>query len=136
VQRLSGRAQRALRRNEVVIFRLPQDETKFYVKRVVAIAGDYVEIVRGELHVNGELIDETYVSWKDSGTVAAQIIPSEMVFVLGDRRSDSLDSRVWGPLPTRLVVGSARRIFWSFDSERGETGNHRLRFDRVGRRIR
>lgn len=136
VRRSSDRMQKTLQRSEVVIFRLPQDDSKFFVKRVVAIAGDYVEIVRGELHVNGELVDETYVSWKGSETVAAQIIPSGMIFVLGDRRSDSLDSRVWGPLPSRLVVGSARRIFWSFDAGRAEARGHRVRFDRIGRTIR
>jgi len=136
VRRYLGHQAGTPRRNDVVVFCLPQNENRFYVKRIVAIAGDYVEIVRGELRVNGSPVDEPYLTWRDHATVAAQIVPAEMVFVLGDRRNGSLDSRVWGPIPSRFVVGTAVRVFWSFDRQRGKFSQHRVRLERIGRRIR
>lgn len=123
-------------RGDVVVFRLPQSDRTYYVKRVVAIPGDYVEMVDGELRINGEAIAEPYVAWRDQSTVAAQIVPAGMVFVLGDRRAGSVDSRTWGPLPARLLIGRAWRIFWSLERGGGEQKLRRVRFGRIGHAIR
>jgi signal peptidase I len=112
-----------------VVILAPADGNRSYVKRVVALPGDYVEIVAGELRVNGVEVREPYRSLHhDASTLAALIVPPHSVFVLGDHRPESVDSRTWGPLPRGAVIGVARRIAFSS----GEDG---FRFRRIARAI-
>ena len=102
------------RRGEVIVFRSPRDPSHFYTKRVVAIPGDVFEIRGGRARINGVTLSEPYVTETGSGPDrAAEIIPVQRYFVMGDRRSDSFDSRAWGPVPESLIVGKAQIIFWS-----------------------
>lgn len=104
----------ALERGEVVVFRNPEAGQGFFVKRIVAIGGDHVEIRAGKLRLNGRPAEEAFL---DCAAVTegrtVEIIPAGHVFVLGDNRGDSIDSRAWGVLPEDRVVGRARVIFWS-----------------------
>ena len=123
-------------RGDIIVFRLSQNEKAYFVKRVIALPGDLVEIAGGEVRVNGSVLDEPYVSWRDGSSLAAQIIPSETVFVLGDRRQDSVDSRVWGAVPAANVVGRVSRIFWSNGNRDDGGRSHSIRFDRIGTKVR
>lgn len=108
------------RRGDVIVFRSPHDPSHFYTKRVVALPGDVFEIRGGLARINGVTLSEPYL--KETGSVGdrgAEIIPVQRYFVMGDRRSDSFDSRAWGTVPESLIIGKAQIIFWS-----AEDGNH------------
>ncbi|MFN2237771.1 MAG: signal peptidase I [Thermoanaerobaculia bacterium] len=104
---------RAPERGEVVVFRNPAAGPGYFVKRVIAVAGDHLEIRDGHILLNSGRLDERYVNGERSEGMVAEIIPAGYVFVMGDHRSDSIDSRSWGLLETKKVVGRARLIFWS-----------------------
>ena len=92
-------------RGEIVIFKYPQDESREFVKRVVGIPGDLVEIKKGYVYVNGEKITEKYVSYRDTDSTRKLQVESYSYFVLGDNRISSNDSRDWGVVPARNIVG-------------------------------
>jgi signal peptidase I len=96
-------------RGDVVVFHSPLNRDELLVKRVVAVPGDLVESREGHLLVGGHAAGE-------AGSVAAQIVPAECYFVLGDNRANSYDSRQWGVLSRDLIVGRARLVLWSSGS--------------------
>ena len=100
-------------RGEIVIFKYPQDETREFVKRVVGIPGDLVEIKKGYVYVNGEKITEKYVSYRDVDSTRKFKVGSYSYFVLGDNRISSNDSRDWGVVPARNIVGKPWVTLWS-----------------------
>ena len=100
-------------RGEIVIFKYPQDETREFVKRVVGIPGDLVEIKKGYVYVNSEKITEEYVSYRDNGSTRKYKVGSYSYFVLGDDRISSNDSRDWGVVPAKNIVGKPWFILWS-----------------------
>jgi signal peptidase I len=94
-------------RSDVVVIELPAPDggSGLVVKRVVAVAGDEIASVDDELRVNGEAVEEPYLAPGTSTTdVAPQEVPAGHVFVLGDNRRNSHDSRLFGPVPTRRIV--------------------------------
>jgi signal peptidase I len=107
---------------EIVAFRNPINPSEIYLKRVIAVAEDVVEIHRGLLYVNGVRMPEEYArvhanrrrSWQEN--IAPERVPSDSLFVLGDNRDNSEDSRYWGPVPVRNVVGEPIVVFWSYDA--------------------
>jgi signal peptidase I len=101
-------------RQDLIVFRFPGDPSKSYIKRVVAIPGDTVEIVAGQLFVNGNAVDEPYVptAYRDSLSMPRMRVPLDEYFVLGDHRSSSNDSRNWGTVPRRYVFGKAVFAYW------------------------
>ena len=103
------------RQGEVIIFRFPQDPSRDFVKRVIGLPGDTVEIRRGEVFVNGEPLDEPYVTRRGLGSSAPVKVEPDSYFVLGDNRLASHDSRDWGPVPTDNVVGRAWVSYWPLD---------------------
>lgn len=103
------------RRGEVIIFRFPKDESREFVKRVIGISGDTVEIRLGKVFVNGVQLDEPYVSHQDRRTMASVRVGPDSYFVMGDNRRASHDSRAWGTVPLRLVVGKAWMSYWPLD---------------------
>ena len=105
----------APRRGEVIIFRYPRDITRDFVKRVVGVPGDTVELKQGQLYVNDVLIDEPYITSPDSRNVERLLVPENAYYVLGDNRRVSNDSRDWGPVPTDNIVGRAWVSFWPLD---------------------
>ena len=102
-------------RGEVVVFRSPRDQNRDFVKRVIGLPGDTVEIVDGTVYVNGLQLVEPYLDRKDNTTMSPVEIEPGTVFVLGDNRGSSNDSRSWGPVPTENLIGRAWMRFWPLD---------------------
>ena len=100
-------------RGEIVIFKYPQDETREFVKRVLGIPGDLVEIKKGYVYVNAEKITEKYVSYRDTDSTRKFQVEPYSYFVLGDNRISSNDSRDWGVVPARNIVGKPWVTLWS-----------------------
>jgi signal peptidase I len=97
-------------RGDIIVFSYPQDRSVAYVKRVVGLAGDTLVIESGELVVNGKLVAEPYVDPANrlrdySLVMQSTVVPQDMLFVLGDNRDSSNDSRFWGYLPRDHVIG-------------------------------
>ncbi|MCL2024610.1 MAG: signal peptidase I [Coriobacteriia bacterium] len=101
--------------NDIVVFDDPTNEFPQLIKRVIAVAGDTVDLREGMVYLNGELLDEPYVHDKPTyplnGVELPFTVPADAVFVLGDNRTNSADSRYFGPIPTDEVRG---RAFWTY----------------------
>jgi len=82
-------------RGDVVIFKFPDDETKYYIKRVIGLPGDVVQIKSGVLYINGEIYSEDYLKEPMIGSFGPYCVPNDHYFMLGDNRNVSADSRVW-----------------------------------------
>ena len=102
-------------RGEIVIFRFPRDPSRDFVKRVVGVPGDTVEIRQGRLLVNGVERPEPYVVNRDETSMRPVAVPPDSFFVLGDNRRASSDSREWGPVPAENLIGRAWVTYWPFD---------------------
>lgn len=100
------------KRGDVVVFRYPLDPTRDYVKRCVAVGGDTVEMRLGRLYVNGLLKEEPYVGFPGLFEMKSVTVPEDCIFVLGDHRTNSEDSRMFGPVKLSLVKGKAVFIIW------------------------
>ena len=106
-----------IQRGDVVVFWYPLDRSKSFIKRVVALPGELVEMRDGKLYVNGRLLSEQFVpkEYLDSSSFGPYTIPDEQYFVMGDHRSSSNDSRVFGPVPREAIYGKAVFAYWPFD---------------------
>lgn len=104
-------------RGDVVVFRFPLDPTKSYIKRVLGLPGDRVEVRRGEVLVNGKKVDEPYVpaAYRDRSSHPALELPADHFYVLGDHRNTSNDSRTWGPVPREYITGKAVFAYWPLE---------------------
>lgn len=113
---------RTPKRGDIVAFRYPRDPRISFLKRVVAIGGDVVEIRDDALYVNGAPVPEPYVVHRlHARTARRESYPALRVkpghlFVLGDNRDDSADSRYWGTVPVANVVGEPILVYWSYDA--------------------
>ena len=103
-----------IERGDIVVFRFPLDPSKSYVKRIVGLPGDEIEVREGVLHVNGQSVAEPYVEpyYRDRTTHPPQSVPPDHYFVLGDHRNTSNDSRTWGTVARRYIVGKAVFAYW------------------------
>ena len=103
-----------IERGDVVVFRYPRDQAKSYIKRVVAVAGDSVQIQAGVVYVNGERLQEVYVPrmYEDVRSYPGVIVPPHSYFVLGDHRNLSNDSRDFGPVDEEFIYGKAVFGYW------------------------
>lgn len=129
------------KQGDIIVFVYPEDRSKDFIKRIIAVAGDKIEIKNKEVFVNGERIADPEsgqridprilpkgVSPRDNyGPV---VVPDNSLFVMGDNRDHSHDSRFWGFVPVQDVKGKAFIIYWSWDSDR-----FMLRLDRLGKLI-
>lgn len=106
---------RAPRRGDVVVFRPPRSDDPDYVKRVIGVPGDVVSMHAGQVYINGERLEEPYLTNRDRYTMEPVVVPPESVFVLGDNRPVSADSRGFGTVPWENIVGRAWLIFWPLD---------------------
>jgi signal peptidase I len=82
-------------RGDIAVFRYPDDESKLYVKRVIGLPGETVEIKGGEVYIDGEVLEEPYLDVETIGDFGPYEVPEESYFMMGDNRNDSQDSRYW-----------------------------------------
>lgn len=128
-----------IKNGDIVSFEAPDEENTYYIKRVIGIAGDTVEYKDDKLYINGEFIDEPYLNdlknserWKENGnsttltqnftlenlpSTNAKKVPENMLFVMGDNRIDSKDSRYFGFIPVDKVLG--KMIYPKLDEKTG-----------------
>lgn len=102
-------------RGDIVVIRPPQRSSVPLIKRVIGLPGDWVEIQGGAVYVNGELLDEPYLDQQTLGMMPATLVPEESVFVLGDNRRASNDSRSFGVVPYEDIIGKAWFRYWPID---------------------
>lgn len=125
-------------KNDIVVFKYPEDPSKDYIKRVVAVAGDTLEIRDKQLYVNDQAItDEPWAVHKDQRVLPPQYstrdnlpkitVPENKLFVMGDNRDNSHDSRFWGFVDLKAVRGEAFIIYWSWNKE-----DFGVRWNRIG----
>jgi len=110
-------------RGDVIVFHAPQDPSLYYIKRVIGLPGERVEVsdssitIYNDAHPEGELLGEPYISDGIKGTWSGYVqitLKDNQYFVLGDNRLNSLDSRYWGPLPKANIVGLVKMRLWPF----------------------
>jgi signal peptidase I len=104
-------------RGDTVVFWYPLDPSKSYIKRVIGVPGDIIEMSRGDLYVNGRGFAEPYVpdEYRDKYTMPKTVVPMDKYFVMGDHRSSSNDSRAWGMVDRKNIYGKAVFVYWPFD---------------------
>jgi signal peptidase I len=120
-----------LERGDIVVFLFPEDQTKSYIKRIVGLPNESIEIRDGVFFVNGTPLDEPYIEAKynqSQRSVQALTVPEDSYFVAGDNRDNSSDSRIWGPLKRSLIYGKYLKKY--YDAARLCTKSYRL--DRCG----
>jgi signal peptidase I len=128
------------RRGDVVIFKYPSDPKMDFVKRVVGLPGEVVEIKEGKVYIDGALTDDPYGHYDGSPYTPSRnfgpvTVPEGQYFMMGDNRDFSNDSRGWGCVDSSLLRGKAWRLYWSWDSEDKLPLWKRLRFSRLGHKI-
>ncbi len=101
-----------LQRGDVIVFPAPPNPNEDYIKRVIGLPGDTIQVKNGVVYVNGVALDEPYINAPPVNDFRKTVVPENMVFVMGDNRNISSDSRSWGPLPIDDVVGKAIFIYW------------------------
>jgi signal peptidase I len=125
-------------KGDIIVFKYPEDPKKDFIKRVVATGGDTLEERNKIMYVNGKEVTEPYAYHGDNfvrprgdprDNFGPLIVPENKVFVMGDNRDQSFDSRYWGFVDIKAIKGKALIIYWSWDP-----GN-RLRFNRIGRLV-
>jgi signal peptidase I len=106
-----------IHRGDMVVFWYPGDATKSYIKRVVGVPGDTIEVQDGTVIVNGRQLRESYVpaEYKDHSMYPAYRIGPDEYFVLGDHRSSSNDSRSWGTVARKYIYGKAVFVYWPLE---------------------
>ena len=125
-------------RDDIVVFKYPEDPSKDYIKRVIAVGGDTLEIVDKKLYVNDKLVtQQPWAQYKDPRILPAQFttrdnlkkitVPDHKLFVMGDNRDNSHDSRFWGFVDLSEVRGEAIIIYWSWNKQK-----FGVRWNRIG----
>lgn len=107
----------SVERGDLVVFWFPYDQSKSFIKRVIGLPGDTVEIRDGIVFVNGRPLSEDYVPdrYKDRYSRDPVIVPADEYFVMGDHRSSSNDSRGWGTVHRRYIYGKAVFVYWPLE---------------------
>ena len=125
------------KRGEIVVFIFPNDRSKDFIKRVIGVGGDAIEIKNKKIFINGKEYSDSYGIYSDNIIYPATMqprdnfgpitVPKNSIFVMGDNRDESLDSRFWGFVDLKDVEGKAFIIYWSWNHE-----DHNLRWQRLG----
>jgi signal peptidase I len=103
-------------RGDVIVFKPPRYPSEDYVKRIIGLPGEKVQVIKGQVYINDQLLPEPFQPVHGSYTMPAPVIvPENQVFVLGDNRNNSNDSHNWGPLPIENIVGRAWISYWPPD---------------------
>jgi signal peptidase I len=128
---------RVPKRGDIIVFKFPKDETRDFIKRVIGLPGDLLEVRRQKVYINNKLYEDTHARHTDSPSDSPLVprddfgpilVPDDHVFVMGDNRENSQDSRYWGYLNVKKIRGKAQIIYWSWD--RIESW---VRFERFGK---
>ena len=101
-------------RGDVVVFSFPKDVKRTFVKRVIAVEGEKIELHDNKVYVDDNPIPEPYLKQGDYPPFGPQIVPAGKIFVLGDNRRESEDSREWGLLPKNYLLGKAWLLYFPF----------------------
>ena len=127
----------APKRDDLVVFIYPEDRSMTLIKRVIGVAGDKIEIVNKKIFINDKAYKDSYGVFKDSNVLPQSAeprdnfgpvtVPENSIFVMGDNRDESMDSRYWGFVDLQDVEGKAFIIYWSWDSDL-----HKPRWERFG----
>jgi len=120
-------------RGDVVVFKYPEEPERDFIKRVIGLPGETLEVREKRVYINGQLLDEPYVHYLEppaSPSAGAETtsfdlrerygpvtVPAGHYFMMGDNRDNSQDSRYWGFLPREFIKGKALVIYWSYDSD-------------------
>jgi signal peptidase I len=125
------------KRGDIVVFEFPEDKDKDFIKRVVGVAGDVIEVRNKQVFVNGVLQQGSYIVNSDPHVFPGNLqprdnfgpvtVPEHSLFVMGDNRDHSYDSRYWGFVDLKAVKGEAFIIYWSWDKD-----NFGVRWGRIG----
>ncbi|MCK5100405.1 MAG: signal peptidase I [Desulfobacteraceae bacterium] len=121
---------------DIIVFKYPKDPTKDFVKRIVAIGGDVVEIYNKELLINNKAVEEDYIIHNDSNIYPTRdnfgpvTVPKNSYFVMGDNRDNSHDSRFWGFIEKSEIKGTVKNIYWSWDKKK-----FNARWNRIGLKV-
>ena len=123
-------------RGDVIVFRYPDDPSRDFIKRCVAVEGQTLEIRNKVLYIDGVAQKEPYVIHSDERVIPREVsardnfgptvVPKGHIFMMGDNRDNSHDSRFWGPLQLSLVKGKAMILYWSWDAEKHAPRLNRL----------
>ncbi|RZB36201.1 MAG: signal peptidase I [Desulfobacteraceae bacterium Eth-SRB2] len=125
------------KRGDIIVFKFPEDPSKDFIKRVIGVAGDVIEVRDKKVYVNHALLNHDHGIHTDPNIFPAVIqprdnfgqvvVPEHSLFVMGDNRDQSYDSRFWGFVDLKAVKGKALIIYWSWDKE-----NFGVRWNRIG----
>ncbi len=123
-----------IKRGDVIVFKYPEEPDRDFIKRVIGLPGETLEVREKKVYINGKMLDEPYVHFLQPPTVSSELsevtafdlrerygpvtIPADHYFMMGDNRDNSQDSRYWGFLSRDLVKGKALVIYWSYESDR------------------
>jgi signal peptidase I len=123
-----------IKRGDVIVFKYPEEPDRDFIKRVIGLPGETVEVREKKVYVNGKALDEPYVHFLQPPNTNSEFhettsfdvrerygpvtVPPNQYFVMGDNRDNSQDSRYWGFLPRENVKGKALVIYWSYQAER------------------
>jgi signal peptidase I len=122
---------RPIRRGDILVFKYPEEPDRDFIKRVIGLPGETVELRAKKIYINGKPLDEPYVHFLRPASALSEVtsadvsenygpvtVPSDQFFVMGDNRDNSQDSRYWGFLPRDYVKGKALIIYWSYEADR------------------
>jgi signal peptidase I len=123
---------RSPRRGDIVVFKFPDQPDRDFIKRVIGLPGETIELRNKKVYVDGRALDEPYVHFLTPPSTAGQevtsldvrerygpvTVPPDQYFVMGDNRDNSEDSRYWGFLPRSYIKGKALIIYWSYEAGR------------------
>ncbi len=126
-------------REDIIVFIYPQDKTKDFIKRVIGVPGDTIEIRQKKIYINGKLWQDSHGVYRDSEVTALVprdnfgpvVVPPGHVMVMGDNRDHSYDSRFWGFVPFDQIKGKALILYWSWDRLSNSMVD-KVRFKRLG----
>jgi signal peptidase I len=126
------------RRGDVIVFIFPDDRSKDFIKRVIGLPGDTVEVREREIYINGQRLADPWGVYVPEGftkNYGPAVVPPHALFVMGDNRNNSQDSRFWGFVPLDDVLGKAFVRYWSWDWQSSSL-IAKVRWGRIGHLIR
>ncbi len=135
---------RDVRRGDIVVFKYPEEPERDFIKRVIGLPGETLELRAKKIYINGQPLDEPYVHFLRAASGLSEVtskdvsenygpvtVPQDQFFVMGDNRDNSQDSRYWGYLPRGHVKGKALMIYWSYEGDDMGSVFTKVRWERL-----